>query len=133
LPAAIAAPTPVSSLVHSSTLVTAGVWLLIRFGQTPSLRLNLWLIIGILTLFVARAAALTEVDAKKVVALSTLRQLGLIIVSLTLGNVVLCLFHVLTHALAKANLFIVVGNTLHDRFAQQDSRQLSNISSKFLA
>jgi NADH:ubiquinone oxidoreductase subunit 5 (subunit L)/multisubunit Na+/H+ antiporter MnhA subunit len=73
---------------------------------------------------VASLTALTEKDAKKVVALSTLRQLGIIFISLRLGNSMICLFHVLIHALAKANLFIVVGELLHKRFAQQDIRYL---------
>lgn len=126
LPAAIAAPTPVRALVHSSTLVTAGVWLLIRFNQ---IRVQLsWalLILGRVTLLLASIAALIEVDGKKVVALSTLRQLGLIFIALSLGNRLICLFHLLIHAFAKANLFLIVGNFLHMRFSQQDYRQLSS-------
>jgi len=71
-------------------------------------------------------AALIEVDGKKVVALSTLRQLGLIFISISLGNSLICLFHLLIHAFAKANLFLIVGNFLHIRFSQQDYRQLSS-------
>lgn len=126
LPAAMAAPTPVSALVHSSTLVTAGIWLLVRFNQ---IRLQLsWalLMLGRVTLLLARIAALIEVDGKKVVALSTLRQLGLIFMALSLGNRLICLFHLLMHAFAKANLFLIVGNFLHMRFSQQDYRQLSS-------
>lgn len=125
LPAAIAAPTPVRALVHSSTLVTAGIWLLVRFNQ---MRVQLsWtlLILGRVTLLLASIAALIEVDGKKVVALSTLRQLGLIFMALSLGNRLICLFHLLIHAFAKANLFLIVGNFLHMRFSQQDYRQLS--------
>lgn len=125
LPAAMAAPTPVRALVHSSTLVTAGVWLLIRFSQ---MRVQLsWtlLMLGRVTLLLASIAALIEVDGKKVVALSTLRQLGLIFIALSLGNRLICLFHLLIHAFAKANLFLIVGNFLHMRFSQQDYRQLS--------
>ena len=124
LPAAIAAPTPVRALVHRSTLVTAGVWLMIRFSQSIVLIRTIWLLLGITTLLVASLTALTEKDAKKVVALSTLRQLGMIFMSLSLGNYIICLFHILIHALAKANLFIVVGELLHKRFAQQDIRYL---------
>jgi len=80
--------------------------------------------LGFITLAVASAAAIIEADAKKVVALSTLRQLGVIFVSLSLGNFSMCLFHVLTHALAKSNLFLVIGIVLHSRFSQQDSRFL---------
>jgi NADH-quinone oxidoreductase subunit L len=83
------------------------------------------LILGRITLLLARIAALMEVDGKKVVALSTLRQLGLIFIAISLGNNIICLFHLLIHAFAKANLFLIVGNFLHIRFSQQDSRQLS--------
>jgi len=75
---------------------------------------------------IARVAALLEIDAKKIVALSTLRQLGLIFFSIALGNMSLCLFHVITHALAKANLFLIVGNLLHIKFSQQDARYISS-------
>lgn len=125
LPAAIAAPTPVRALVHSSTLVTAGVWLLLRFKQLIWFRRGIWGSLGLLTLFLASLAAFLERDAKKVVALSTLRQLGLIVLSLRIGGVLVCLFHVLAHALAKANLFLVVGNHLHSGFSQQDIRKMS--------
>lgn len=122
LPAAIAAPTPVRSLVHRSTLVTAGVWLIIRFNAFTSINIIIWGGLGILTLTVARLRALIEVDAKKIVALSTLRQLGLIFIALSLGIPTICFFHILIHALAKANLFIIIGSLLHRRFRQQDSR-----------
>ena len=125
LPAAMAAPTPVSALVHSSTLVTAGVWLLIRFRQKRMYLSSSLLVLGGTTLLLARIAALIEVDGKKVVALSTLRQLGLMFMAISLGNSVICLFHLLMHAFAKANLFLIVGNFLHIRFSQQDYRQLS--------
>lgn len=126
LPAAIAAPTPVRALVHSSTLVTAGVWLLVRFRQVRIMLASALLILGTMTLMLASMAALIEVDGKKVVALSTLRQLGLIFISISLGNSLICLFHLLMHAFAKANLFLIVGNFLHIRFSQQDYRQLSS-------
>jgi len=127
LPAAMAAPTPVRALVHRSTLVTAGIWLIITLGQAVLLNFKGWLILGLVTLFVASSAALVETDAKKVVALSTLSQLGLIFISLSVGRVRMCLLHVLTHALAKSNLFLVVGTILHNRFAQQDSRSLRSL------
>jgi len=87
---------------------------------------SLLLVLGGRTLLLARRAALIENDGKKVVALSTLRQLGLIFIALSLGNRIVCLFHLLIHAFAKANLFLMVGDFLHMRFSQQDSRQLSS-------
>jgi len=132
LPAAIAAPTPVSALVHRSTLVTAGIWLILRVRQLTMLNFTSWFVLGLTTLSVASAAALLEKDAKKVVALSTLSQFGLIFISFSLGNLSMCLFHVLSHALAKSNLFLVVGTMLHSRFAQQDSRALRSMSRESL-
>ena len=84
----MAAPTPVSALVHSSTLVTAGVYLLIRFNYslTSSGLLSFIIIAGCLTIIMAGAAAVMELDIKKIIALSTLRQLGVIIFTLGLGE-----------------------------------------------
>lgn len=132
LPAAIAAPTPVRALVHSSTLVTAGVWLLFRFLIIRHATSRVILAIGGLTLLVARIAALLETDAKKIVALSTLRQLGLIVMAFFLGNKRRMLFHLVAHALAKANLFIAVGIIIHETASQQRTRSLRRISFSFL-
>lgn len=122
LPAAMAAPTPVSALVHRSTLVTAGIWVLIRFfSGSPS---ALWLLLGGLTTLTASFAALLETDIKKIVALSTLSQLGLMVVSLYLGGKLICFFHLICHALAKADLFLIVGRILGMNYSQQDSRKL---------
>merc|ERR1712141_572349 len=107
LPAAIAAPTPVRALVHSSTLVTAGVYLLIRlhpFLRRFSIYLNVVLIISCLTLFIAGIRALGEFDVKKVVALSTLRQLGVIIFSIGLDFPLLAFFHLINNRLYDINL-----------------------------
>lgn len=125
LPAAIAAPTPVRALVHSSTLVTAGVWLMVRFGQVFFASSFLWMFFGLFTLLIASFAAIKEADRKKIVALSTLRQLGLMFLSLSFGGNFICLMHLLMHAFAKANLFLNVGSMLHFRFSQQDSRNIS--------
>jgi NADH:ubiquinone oxidoreductase subunit 5 (subunit L)/multisubunit Na+/H+ antiporter MnhA subunit len=81
--------------------------------------------LGSVTLFIARIAALSEIDAKKIVALSTLSQLGLMVLALFSGGVFICLFHLLIHALAKACLFLIVGRMIHFRFSQQDIRQIS--------
>jgi len=130
LPAAMAAPTPVSSLVHSSTLVTAGVYLLFRFDRLLlELNLNiLIIIIGSLTMFMARTAAFFEMDIKKIVALSTLRQLGVIMTSLGAGYRNLAFFHLLSHAYFKALLFIRTGNLIHAARSYQDSRVMGGIS-----
>ncbi len=127
LPAAMAAPTPVSSLVHSSTLVTAGIYLLIRFNEqfVQCGILYYILIIGVCTILLAGLSALFERDIKKIVALSTLSQLGLIIRALGIGFWKLAFFHLVTHAFFKALLFISVGNMIHLRSDYQDLRIIS--------
>ena len=129
LPAAIAAPTPVSSLVHSSTLVTAGVYLVIRLGWVYDFWLNdILIIISTLTMFMAGLGACFEFDLKKVIALSTLRQLGLMIFRLSLGLVKIALFHLMIHALFKALLFIRAGCIIHGSKGWQDLRMMGNCS-----
>jgi len=124
LPAAIAAPTPVSSLVHSSTLVTAGVYLLIRLNYFLSALNALWclLLLGVITIFIAGSAAIKEVDIKKIVALSTLSQLGLIFITLGIGLPLFSFFHLVTHAYFKAILFICIGGIIHRVKDFQDLR-----------
>merc|ERR1711990_447077 len=106
LPAAMAAPTPVSRLVHSSTLVTAGIFIILRLGFGGFTILSL---IGLITMVGGGLVALLGQDAKKIVALSTLSQLGLITYSLSSCSEVLTLFHLLVHAYFKRLLFICVG------------------------
>jgi NADH-quinone oxidoreductase subunit L len=78
--------------------------------------------LGVFTLISASFFALVESDTKKVVALSTLSQLGLIFIALSLGGLFICLFHLLIHAFSKANLFLIIGNLIHSRFSEQDIR-----------
>ena len=125
MPAAIAAPTPVSALVHSSTLVTAGVYLLIRFYNYLILNFELLIILLILrslTIFMSGLGANYEIDFKKIIALSTLSQLGLIISSLCIGIIKLAFFHLLMHALFKALLFLCAGIFIHGIINFQDVR-----------
>lgn len=119
LPAAMSAPTPVSALVHSSTLVTAGVYLLYRFNGLPSIVL---LRVGLATTALARAAACLEADIKKVVALSTLRHLGLIFVALGLSEKTVAFAHLSLHASSKALLFLGVGTAMHSAYGSQELR-----------
>nr|YP_010946655.1 NADH dehydrogenase subunit 5 [Margattea bisignata]WGO57373.1 NADH dehydrogenase subunit 5 [Margattea bisignata] len=128
LPAAMAAPTPVSALVHSSTLVTAGVYLLIRFGIAFSDYLNMFLlIIGVMTMFMAGLGANYEFDLSKIIALSTLSQLGLMMGILSMGFYKLAFFHLLMHALFKALLFMCAGVIIHFMGDCQDIRLMGNL------
>nr|YP_009730000.1 NADH dehydrogenase subunit 5 [Argopistes tsekooni]QHX99905.1 NADH dehydrogenase subunit 5 [Argopistes tsekooni] len=128
LPAAMAAPTPVSSLVHSSTLVTAGVYLLIRFNFAfNSSLLFILLFISSLTMFMAGLGANFEFDLKKIIALSTLSQLGLMMSILALGSYKLAFFHLLIHALFKALLFMCAGNIIHNMNNCQDIRYMGSL------
>ena len=126
LPAAIAAPTPVSSLVHSSTLVTAGVYLLIRINLII-IEINITkflFIIGMITIVIAGITAIIEIDIKKIIALSTLRQLGIIMLILGSGNPILSFFHLISHAFFKAILFICAGMIIHNIKDYQDIRKI---------
>nr|YP_008854829.1 NADH dehydrogenase subunit 5 [Cherax glaber]AHA59410.1 NADH dehydrogenase subunit 5 [Cherax glaber] len=129
LPAAMAAPTPVSALVHSSTLVTAGVYILIRFSSAlegSSIQAFL-LIISCLTMFMAGLGANFEFDLKKIIALSTLSQLGVMMSILALGFADLAFFHLLTHALFKALLFMCAGMIIHSVKEYQDIRNMGSL------
>ena len=124
LPSAIAAPTPVRALVHSSTLVTAGVYLLLRFNI---LSIEWMLIMGRITILMAGGRACVELDIKKIVALSTLSQLGVMMISLSLYQKNICFFHLVTHAIFKALLFMCVGISIHTIYGSQDFRSFRNL------
>nr|YP_010688257.1 NADH dehydrogenase subunit 5 [Fusoleon stigmatus]WBR65451.1 NADH dehydrogenase subunit 5 [Fusoleon stigmatus] len=129
LPAAMAAPTPVSALVHSSTLVTAGVYLLIRFNAlfVNTYLSKLLLLFSVLTMFMAGLGANYEYDLKKIIALSTLSQLGLMMSILSMGYYDLAFFHLLTHALFKALLFMCAGSIIHNMKNTQDIRCMGGL------
>ena len=131
----MAAPTPVSALVHSSTLVTAGVYLLIRLYLVFEGAVwvhGVLLAVGRVTMFLAGVAAFAEYDFKKVVAYSTLSQLGVMVVGLGLGLPSLSFFHLLSHAMFKALLFVCVGAVIHIRGHVQDVRGLGDFGRRGL-
>lgn len=129
LPMAMAAPTPVSALVHSSTLVTAGVYLIIRFNKLLiSNELNkILFFLAVFTIFMSGLMANLEVDLKKIIALSTLSQLGLIIIILRLGLEIIAFYHLLVHAVFKSILFICAGAIIHSIINNQDIRLFGNM------
>ena len=136
LPAAIAAPTPVSTLVHSRTLVTAGIYLIIRFyplwSQWPAANLRVTGA-GLRTLAFGARIASTEQDVKKTIAYSTLRQLGFMVAILGLGFPVICFLHLLTHAFFKATLFMAAGVVFINRSHYQGFRNWHSRSTLPLA
>ena len=125
LPAAMAAPTPVRALVHSSTLVTAGVYVLIRYRFSDT---GVIIILGSTTMLLAGSVACVESDLKKVVALSTLSQLGIMIISLGASQKTYCFFHLISHAWFKALLFLCVGVCIHSNFGTQDFRSFNQLN-----
>nr|UPL65267.1 NADH dehydrogenase subunit 5 [Largus sp.] len=129
LPAAMAAPTPVSALVHSSTLVTAGVYLLIRFSNLfVFFDLSFFLLLASLTMFMSGLGANFEFDLKKIIALSTLSQLGLMVGVLFIGGGLISFFHLLTHAFFSALLFLCAGLIIHCVNDTQDIRYMGVLS-----
>nr|UPL65966.1 NADH dehydrogenase subunit 5 [Hyalopeplus sp.] len=132
LPAAMAAPTPVSALVHSSTLVTAGVYLMIRFNHVlVNFDCKFFVFLSMMTMFMSGLGANFEFDLKKIIALSTLSQLGLMMGILFLGFPKLSFFHLLTHAFFKALLFMCAGLIIHNMNNSQDIRDMGFIINMF--
>nr|YP_009139048.1 NADH dehydrogenase subunit 5 [Cacopsylla coccinea]AKE49763.1 NADH dehydrogenase subunit 5 [Cacopsylla coccinea] len=129
LPAAMAAPTPISSLVHSSTLVTAGVYMMIRFYECllEASLTGTMLVISLTTILVAGVSALQEFDMKRLVAFSTLGQLGFMTMILSLGYLYVAFFHLLIHALFKALLFMCTGFIIHSSMGIQDLRKMGSL------
>lgn len=129
LPLAMAAPTPISALVHSSTLVTAGLYLMIRFSYViyrSYYLIKLLLILRLFTSFYAGINSIFEKDLKKLIALSTLSHLGFIGIAFSVGLLKLAFFHILTHALFKSLLFMTMGDIIINLNHSQDIRYLSS-------
>ncbi|WP_293889240.1 MULTISPECIES: NADH-quinone oxidoreductase subunit L [unclassified Sphingobacterium] len=132
LPDAMAGPTPVSALIHAATMVTAGIYMIARsnilFILSP-FTLQLITVIAICTALLAAAIALTQNDIKKVLAYSTVSQLGYMFLGLGVGAFTGAFFHVLTHAFFKALLFLGAGSVIHGMSEEQDMRKMGGLKS----
>ncbi len=130
LPDAMAGPTPVSALIHAATMVTAGIYLVARshviFSLAPQ-ALQVILIVGLATSLLAAMIATAQNDIKKVLAYSTVSQLGLMVVALGAGAYMTALFHLITHAFFKALLFLGAGSVIHGLHGEQDIRRMGGL------
>jgi len=130
LPDAMAGPTPVSALIHAATMVTAGIFMITRmnflFDMAPDVQ-NIIAIVGAVTSLVAAAIGLVQNDIKKVLAYSTVSQLGLMFLALGLGAYEIAVFHVITHAFFKACLFLGSGSVIHALHGEQDMRNMGGL------
>jgi len=130
LPDAMAGPTPVSALIHAATMVTAGIFMVTRlnflFDLTPFVQ-NIIAIVGAVTALVAATIGLVQNDIKKVLAYSTVSQLGLMFLALGLGAYEVAVFHVITHAFFKACLFLGSGSVIHALHGEQDMRNMGGL------
>jgi len=134
LPDAMEGPTPVSALIHAATMVTAGVFLMVRYAPVfssapPPMRL-LFGIVGAGTVLVAGLAALTQTDLKRVIAYSTCSQLGYMVMACAQGSYAIALYHLMTHAFYKALLFLSAGAIIHYLADEQDMRRMGRIRSE---
>lgn len=133
LPDAMAGPTPVSALIHAATMVTAGVYLVARMSgvymHAPEAS-HVIAVIGVATAFFAATIALVQTDIKKVLAYSTISQLGFMFLALGVGAYGAAIFHVVTHAFFKACLFLGAGSVIHAMSGEQDVRKMGGLARK---
>jgi NADH-quinone oxidoreductase subunit L len=133
LPDAMAGPTPVSALIHAATMVTAGIYMIARSNLLYSLSdvtSNIVAYIGLATALLAATIALKQNDIKKVLAYSTVSQLGYMFLALGVGAYTAAVFHVMTHAFFKALLFLGSGSVIHAMSGEQDIRNMGGLSKK---
>jgi NADH-quinone oxidoreductase subunit L len=133
LPDAMAGPTPVSALIHAATMVTAGVYMIARSNLLYSLSqvsMNVVAVIGLATALLAATIAMKQNDIKKILAYSTVSQLGFMFLALGTGAYVAAVFHVMTHAFFKALLFLGSGSVIHAMGGEQDIRNMGGLSKK---
>jgi len=133
LPDAMAGPTPVSALIHAATMVTAGVYLVARMNgiyQHAELASTVVAVIGAATAFFAATIAIAQYDIKKVLAYSTVSQLGLMFLALGVGAYGVAIFHVFTHAFFKACLFLGAGSVIHALGGEQDIRKMGGLAKR---
>jgi len=133
LPDAMAGPTPVSALIHAATMVTAGIYMIVRsnvlFDLAPFIQ-HIIAVVGLATAILAAIIALTQTDIKKVLAYSTVSQLGYMFLGLGVGAYDGAFFHVITHAFFKALLFLCAGSVIHALHHEQDMRHMGGLRKK---
>lgn len=136
LPDAMAGPTPVSALIHAATMVTAGIYMIVRsnviFMQSETVA-QVILVVALITSLIAALIAVQQNDIKKVLAYSTVSQLGLMFVALGVGAYSTAIFHLTTHAFFKALLFLGSGSVMHAMSGEQDIRQMGGLKKKLPA
>ncbi len=133
LPDAMAGPTPVSALIHAATMVTAGIYMIARSNilySLSELTMNIVAIVGLATALLAATIALKQNDIKKVLAYSTVSQLGFMFLALGTGAYTAAVFHVMTHAFFKALLFLGSGSVIHAMGGEQDIRNMGGLGKK---
>ncbi len=133
LPDAMAGPTPVSALIHAATMVTAGVYMIVRLSHVFILAPNAMLVVaavGAVTALFAATMGLTQWDIKKVLAYSTISQLGYMFLGVGVGAFSSGLFHVMTHAFFKALMFLGAGSVIHALDGEQDMRKMGGLAKK---